>query len=334
MSVDRLVELVNRFAGTQVAVIGDFVADEFIFGDIVRVSREAPVLVLNETRTEVIPGGGANSVANLSRLGARVHAIGVVGRDDSGRRLLQAFGKMGVIRKGILHVSGYSTPTKARILAGGVHTRRQQIVRLDRGSPRNSLAKQTRIALRSTLRDTMKSVGGVLVADYGYGAATPEILGKQLKRWAANGSIVTVDSRTRIDAFHGITACTPNQEELEHACGIHDTSEKALLAAARKLRRRTGAQALLVTRGARGMTLLTDSNTFDIPAYGTDEVADVTGAGDTVTATFTLAMTVGADFKDAARLANYAAGIVVTRIGTATVTANELIEAIREDNSS
>ncbi|MDH3627107.1 MAG: PfkB family carbohydrate kinase, partial [Acidobacteriota bacterium] len=333
MSVDRLVSIVREFAGTPVAVVGDFVADEFIYGDIARVSREAPVLVLNQIRTEVIPGGGANSVANLSALGAHVHAIGVVGNDASGRSLLKAFDKMRVNRKGVRRLTDYATPTKARILAGGIHTRRQQIVRLDRGSSRDALSPRTRISVRSALRDVIKTTRGVLVADYGYGAASPDVLGPHLKRWSAAGTVVTVDSRTRIGAFHGITACTPNQEELEVACGIHNTDDETLLAAARRLRRKTSGRALLVTRGARGMTLLTSRKTCEIPAYGTDEVADVTGAGDTVIAAFTLATSVGAEFEDAARLANYAAGIVVTRVGTATATPDQLIAAIREDHA-
>jgi rfaE bifunctional protein kinase chain/domain len=326
----RLVELVRRFAGRRVAVLGDLVADEFVYGDIARISREAPVPILTHRKTVVVPGGGANAVANLRALGARPVPVGVVGRDEAGRRLLEEFKQLGITRSALCRVPGYCTPTKSRILAGGVHTRRQQIVRVDRGEAAGELPRALQGELRTALRRVLAQVDGLLVADYGYGAATPALLEglAALRRLP-----VLVDSRARVAEFRGFTGCTPNQEELERALNLEPLADGgAVESAGRRLLRRTAARAVLVTRGARGMSLFERGRRpLHIAAYGSDEVADVTGAGDTVIATFALSLLVGADFADAARLSNYAAGLVVMKAGTATVGPDELVTAIRED---
>ena len=278
----------------------------------------------------MVPGGGGNAVANLRALGARPQPVGIVGRDESGRRLLDELKRRKVPRAGIRSAPGYCTPSKSRILAGGVHTRRQQIVRVDRGGTDGALARDVRAGLRARLRTLVSRMDGLLVADYGYGAATPELLaGSRLPR----GLPVLVDSRSRVAEFRGATACTPNQEELERALGLPPLAKPAdVEAAGRKLLRRTGGQAVLVTRGASGMCLFERGRPpLHVRAFGSDEVADVTGAGDTVIATFTLALLAGADFADAARLANYAAGLVVMKAGTATVGPDEVVAAVRED---
>ena len=330
----RLIELVRAFAGRRVAVLGDLVADEFVYGDISRISREAPVLILDESRTDVVPGGGANSVANLRALGAMPLPVGVVGRDGAGARLLSELRRRRIETTGILTVPAYATPSKSRILAGGVHTRRQQIVRLDRGAAQGELAGRTRGALRRKLRDALRRAEGLLVADYGYGSASPDLLGPIATREAERGLVVTVDSRGRVGSFRPVTACTPNQEELENALDLPPLNDRGVEPAGAKLRKRCGNQAALVTRGAKGMVLFERGRPpLAIPAYGTDEVVDVTGAGDTVIAVFTLALIAGASLPDAARLSNYAAGLVVIKSGTATVNRSELTRAIREDTA-
>jgi rfaE bifunctional protein kinase chain/domain len=329
----RLLAIVGRFDGLRVGVLGDLVADEFVYGDIVRISREAPVPILVPRKTVVVPGGGGNAVANLRALGAHPLPVGIVGRDEAGRRLLEEFRRRGVSRAGIGRVRGYATPCKSRILAGGVHTRRQQIVRVDRGGAEGGLPPEVRAGLRTRLRRLVGRIGGLLVADYGYGAATPALLaGARLPA----GLPVLVDSRSRVMEFRGATASTPNQEELERALDLSPLRrESDLEAAGRRLLHRSGSRALLVTRGARGVCLFERGRPpLHIPAYGSDEVADVTGAGDTVIATFTLALLAGAAFEDAARLANYAAGLVVMKAGTATVEPHELIAAVHEDLAS
>jgi rfaE bifunctional protein kinase chain/domain len=329
---ERLVKIVRAFARRRVVVLGDMVADEFIYGDISRVSREAPVLILEQTRADVVPGGGANSAANLRALGALPVPVGAVGRDESGSRLIAELRRRRIPTSGLRVVPGYDTPSKSRILAGGVHTRRQQIVRLDRGAAHGELPVRARAALRRALRSALRQADGLLLADYGYGAASPELVAELAAAQTRRKRIVTVDSRGRVVRFRGVTACTPNQEELEDALGLPPLDDDEVAAAGRRLLRRCGNGAVLVTRGAKGMVLFERGRpALIIPAYGSDEVADVTGAGDTVIAVFTLALITGAEFSAAARLANYAAGLVVTKAGTATVTRRELVAAIRED---
>ena len=331
---DRLIGYVAGFADRPIVVLGDLLADEFLYGDITRISREAPVLILEHRATVAVPGGGANSVTNLWALGARPVPVGVVGDDASGRRLVEAFEEMGVDARGLLIVEGHETPSKCRILAGGIHTRRQQIVRIDRGAIRTELSARTRSAIRGRLRSLVGEAEGVLVADYGYGSASPRVVDGLLPRWISRGLCVTADSRGRVAEFRGIGACTPNQEELEQALGVDELLDEEVESAGRKLLKRCGNQAVLVTRGAKGMMLFRPRVApLSIPAYGTDEVADVTGAGDTVISVFTLALLAGAGYADAARLANYAAGIVVTKAGTATTSPAELTDAILEDLS-
>lgn len=329
----RLIEIVKKFHHCKVAVLGDLLADEFIYGDITRVSREAPVLILEHRKTAVMPGGGGNSIANLRALGACPVPLGVLGRDDTGDRLLALFKKMGCPLSGIVRRASYSTPSKSRILAGGVHTRRQQIVRIDRGATRGDHSEQTMATLDRHLKKALQSCAGLLVADYGYGAAPPSLLDRCIPRASRKKHIIAVDSRSRIASFSGITICTPNQEELEQALGVTGLDdEETLSPSGRKLLRLVQAESVLITRGARGMSLFRRGRKMtSIPAYGTGDVADVTGAGDTVIATVTLALIAGADHHEASRLANYAAGLVVRKAGTATITAAELTTAINLD---
>jgi D-glycero-beta-D-manno-heptose-7-phosphate kinase len=326
---ERLIALVSKFLGQRVAVLGDLVCDEFVHGDIARVSREAPVLILEQTRVDCVPGGAGNAVANLRALGARPVPVGIVGRDDTGRQLLALFRRMGVATAGIAAERGYSTPTKSRILAGGVHTRRQQIVRVDRGARHGELSRAMTLRLAARLARALRGVDGLLVADYGYGAATPALVRSARQRLA--GRIVTVDSRGRVAAFRRVAGCTPNQEELENAVGLSGApNDRGVAAAGRELLETTGNGTVLVTRGAKGMVLFRQgAPPLAIPPFGSGEVADVTGAGDTVIATYTLALLAGGSPEDAAVLANTAAGIVVMKYGTATVSPTELTAALR-----
>ena len=327
---DRARAILDRFPRRRVAVLGDFVCDEFVHGDIARISREAPVLILEETRTVLVPGGGGNAVANLRALDAAPIPVGVVGDDGPGERLLRQFRDAGIRVDGIRRERGYATPTKSRILAGGIHTRRQQIVRVDRGQRHGDLPPGVARGIAARLRRSLRGAEGVLVADYGYGAAPPSVL-----RAAIGGQRlpfpVTVDSRGRVASFRGVTACTPNQEELEGSAGDRPfRSERAVDAAGRSLLRRTRNRGVLVTRGAKGMALFERGrDRIAVPAFGSGEVADVTGAGDTVIAVFTLALAAGASLEESARLANVAAGLVVMKYGTATITRRELLSAIR-----
>jgi rfaE bifunctional protein kinase chain/domain len=330
---ERLARLVDGFRGRRVAVLADLGIDEFVHGDIERVSREAPVLVLRHRQTAAVPGGGANAVANLRALGARPLPVGVVGRDAAGEALLGRFRELGVSTASVLIEARYETPVKSRILAGGIHTRRQQVVRIDRGASRGELPAAVLGRLAGRLREVLGASEGLLVADYGYGAATPELVDRVRPGAGCVARPITVDSRNRVERYARVTACTPNQEELERAVGSGPiTSEEAIHAAGRALLRLCATRAVLVTRGALGMSLFEPRRSpVRIPAFGSGDVADVTGAGDTVVAVFALAHLAGATFEEAARLANYAAGLVVMKAGTATVSRAELVAAIRTD---
>jgi rfaE bifunctional protein kinase chain/domain len=324
--MNALQELLRKFKGKRIVVLGDFVADVFIYGEISRVSREAPVLVLNHRETQVVPGGGANAVHNLRALGAEPLPIGILGDDTEGNQLIRHFKKLGIDTAGIRVTKSYRTPTKMRILAGAVHSQRQQIVRLDSGGPTSKTDE--RKFLESKLKLLIPRADALLVSDYGYGIILPDLVSDV----ARNGIPATVDSRFAMTAFSGMTAATPNEPEVEAALGITIGNDMDKLEwAGRTLMRKLKHNALLITRGKDGMSLFQRSaRTTHIPIHGTDEIADVTGAGDTVISVFTLALAAGGSFADAARLANYAGGIVVMKHGTRPVTYNELRDVIGE----
>jgi rfaE bifunctional protein kinase chain/domain len=333
----RLLALVDNFADTPVAVFGDLIVDEFIYGQISRVSREAPVLILEYDSTEIVPGGAGNAANNVAALGGRPVAIGLIGDDEPASRLLEAFGgKVDV--SGIRRSARVRTPTKTRILAGGVHSAKQQVVRIDRAA-RAPIADSDRQPLGARLNAVMARCDALLVSDYGSGLVTPAVVAaarRMLRSPGRRQSPVLVDSRYALLNFRGMTACTPNESEVEQLLGIKIGDDTAILEkAGRDLLARTDAQAVLVTRGSRGMALFQPRTpTIHIPIFGSDQIADVTGAGDTVIATMTLALASGGTFEEAARLANYAGGLVVMKRGTAVVTARELKSAITGDPSS
>jgi rfaE bifunctional protein kinase chain/domain len=283
------------------------------------------VLILKHRERSVVPGGGGNAVYNLADLGVNVLPVGAVGDDEPGRLLLDAFRQKRIPTTGILKTKGYATVTKTRILAGMMHSSRQQVVRVDR-EPGEPVACGSRYL--EVIRKYLRASDALLLSDYGYGAATPEILDAVRKQ--ARRMPILLDSRYRMLQYSGVTAATPNEPEVEEALGVTigaDTGQ--LLAAGRTLLERMKLQALVITRGRDGMVAFERRRPpVAIPIHGTDQVADVTGAGDTVIATFSAALAAGADFESAARLANYAGGIVVMKRGTATVTRPELLQAI------
>jgi D-glycero-beta-D-manno-heptose-7-phosphate kinase len=331
-SADRLGAIVRAFRGRRVLVIADLVADTFVYGRVQRISREAPVLILQHDSTDVRLGGGANAAHNIRTLGGAPMPLGVLGRDASGARLRELFREKGVSGAGIATEPGYVTPVKTRILAGSAHSTKQQIVRIDEVTrlPARSVARR---AVLARLRRLRGRVDGVLVSDYGFGLLTPAVVGAAVAFARRRRIPVTVDSRFALLAFRGMTAVTPNEPEVEAALGVtigHD--RKRLDAAGRALLRRLSVKAVLITRGGDGMALFEPGrDPLHIPIYGSDEVADVTGAGDTVIATFTLALAAGATPAEAARLANYAGGIVVMKHATATVSSAELLAAVAQD---
>jgi len=287
-------------------------------------------LILKHRERSVVPGGGANAIYNLAELGVNVLPVGVIGDDEPGRLLLKQFRHKRIPVSGVLKDKQYTTVTKTRILAGMTHTARQQVVRLDRepeSEPNSHLKRELVLAAREYVRAS----DALLVSDYGYGSASPTILNEIRGKGAAAGVPVVLDSRFRMLEFSGVTAATPNEPELEEALGIRVQDWKRLCSAAEQIMSRMKLQSLLVTRGRDGMVAFTRRHKpVDIPIFGSDQVADVTGAGDTVIATFTAALAAGASSEEAAHLANYAGGIVVMKRGTATVSRQELLHAIEQ----
>jgi len=329
--VSRLRALIEQFKGKRVVVFGDLVADVFVYGEISRISREAPVLILNHRETQTVPGGGANAVHNLWALGARPVPVGIVGDDAEGNQLVEYFANLEIDVSAIRVAKSYRTPTKMRILAGAVHSQRQQIVRLDSGGPLPNDKAQMHTGLDQKLKLALTNADALLVSDYGYGLITPQLISKV----RTNGIPATIDSRFSLESFSQMTAATPNEPEVEAALGEPIGNDaKKLEWAGRTLLRKLKHDALLITRGKDGMALFErGKKTAHIPVHGTDEIADVTGAGDTVIATFTLALAAGGNYYEAAQLANYAGGIVVMKYGTRPVTYDELLQAVKDDIS-
>ena len=325
--------LIDALQGRTIAVIGDVIADEFVYGRVARVSREAPVLILEYDSTEIVPGGAGNAANNVAALGGRAALVGLIGQDDAGRRLVKAFHQR-VNASKVVRVAGQPTPVKTRILAGGIHSAKQQVVRIDRGVNGNADAKAAASFESAALRAAL-SADAVLVSDYGSGLVTPALVGRlrTAMRRAGHPVPILVDSRYQLLKYRGLTACTPNESEVEQALGVRiNDNVRALERAGRQILSETRMDAVLVTRGSRGMALFVpNAPTVHIPISGSDEIADVTGAGDTVMATLALALGAGASFESAARLANYAGGLVVMKRGTATVGADELRDAVKRD---
>ena len=320
-----LIEIVRSFPDRRMLVIGDAIADQFLYGNISRVSREAPVFILRHEQTQTIPGGAANCAMNLASLGARVSLIAAVGDDEPGRDLRATLENAGIDVSGVIVSDKIKTTTKVRILAGTAHSIKQQVIRidyeeypLDKGEPRDSIV--------NALKNALPSAEAAVISDYDYGVVDDREIA--LLHEAAPKPVL-VDSRRRLGYLKGFTAATPNEEEVEQVQGHGVGLKVQLELAAGSLRRRIKHEALLVTRGAQGMMLVEgDEPPLYIPAVGSQQAVDVTGAGDTVIATFALGVASGASFADSARLANHAGGLVVMKRGTATVTAAELEHSI------
>jgi rfaE bifunctional protein kinase chain/domain len=328
---DRLTRLVAQFAGKRVLVIGDMVADEYILGAPLKVSREAPVLVLAQRDAFTVPGGATNPGVNARTLGADVYLSGVIGDDATGQRLLNKLHGYGVITDGLLCEPGRPTSSKLRVLAGDRQLRQQQIVRVDLVSD-DDLSDGVTERMQMYIAKTLPQVDAVVVSDYENGVISPAIIGTVLPLAHELKKIVVVDSHGNLARFKGVTALTPNQPEAEATLGETVTDGDSLRRAGERLLEMTDSEGVLVTRGSEGMSLFERGREpLHLPVSdvtkGT-EIFDPTGAGDTVAATFTLALTAGGGMADAATLANIAAGLVVRRLGCATNTPEELLAAI------
>jgi rfaE bifunctional protein kinase chain/domain len=332
--VKLLRALIAEFTGKRIVVVGDLIADEYLYGKPARISREAPVLILRFTDREVRLGGAANAAHNVRALGAAAMPIGVLGADAAGDEVLRLFGEVGIPCEGVSRAAGRLTPVKTRIMAGGYESTRQQVVRLDR-EPESSLADDVEARLIAAVRAAGSEVDAFLVSDYGYGSVTSRVFEAVLETARRRGAVVAVDSRYDLPRFRGATAATPNEPEVEALAGAELGDERALEKAGRAVLERLESSYLLITRGSRGMALLEREGpvTF-MPIHGSDQIADVTGAGDTVISAFTVALAAGAGAVEAAWLANVAGGVVVMKRGTATVSPQELSESLGDDGAA
>lgn len=312
--------LLKRFPKVRVLVVGDLLADHYVYGQTERISREAPVLIVRYEREELKLGGGANAAANARALGAKVTAVGVLGRDELGGQMRALFKGSGIA---LCAVTSAVTETRARVLAGGLSTSRQQMLRIDRGAV-GPLAPKVRSSLAQKVYSAGSSADVVMVSDYGAGVLCEETRAA-LRSVAASGVPVCVDSRFSLADFAGLTLCKPNEPELAAFTQLPVRTDEEVLAAGHAAQRQLGCQLLLVTRGRRGMTLFeAGQKPLQLAVHGSQEAVDVTGAGDTVSAAFALSLGAGATPAQAARLANIAGALVVQKQGTATISRFEL----------
>lgn len=316
--------LIDRMHGRRLAVLGDMIADVYLTGKIARISREAPVLVLEHQGERVVAGGAANVVHNAATLGGSAAAIGVVGEDAAAEGLKEILSSKGVDVSGLVTDVSRPTTAKTRVIAGGRATVSQQIVRIDK-EERAPLSSEVFARLRESALAAVETAEGVVLSDYG-GAVVSDALAQEIIAACKKRGVPTiVDSRYSIRRFVGVDYVKQNDAELSEAMGVELTDEASFRAAGEKLRAELSAKGVLVTRGEKGMTLcLEGGRAVDVPVLDKSEVFDVSGAGDTCVAAFILAIAAGASPEDAARLSNVASGIAVRKMGTATVSAEEL----------
>jgi rfaE bifunctional protein kinase chain/domain len=320
----------EEFPRKKILILGDLVADQFLQGTITRVSREAPVFIMRHDQTQTLPGAAANAAANVASLGGKAILAGVVGEDDNGRVLLDELGKAGVNCERVVFTTAVSTTTKVRVLAGQERAARKQVIRIDYENA--TFDGQATDTLKKNLSAAIAGADAVLISDYNYGAASPEIALPVIDAAKQKGIPVVIDSRFHLRDFPGATSATPNQDEVEQIAGRRLADNGELEKFCAQLREELGYRALMVTRGSNGVFLFQDgASPMQIEAVGSTEPLDVTGAGDTVIAAYTLGLASGLSFPDAARIANHAGGIVVMKRRTATVSAEELIAAVAGD---
>lgn len=323
MALADLQRALRTLGGKRAVLVGDMVLDAYIYGETARVSREAPVLVVRKERTEHRLGGAANTAANLAALGLQTRVVSLVGNDEGGNKLRDLLGQCGA---DVTHVATakITTPVKTRVLAGAFGTSRQQVLRID-DEPSGPLSQALVETLAQTLLDAAQDTDVVVVSDYGLGLAQ-EPMFRAVQLLTARGVPVCVDSRYSLHAWHGVTAVTPNIPEAEGVVGHPINTTESVARAGWAIVEKLSCKACLLTQGRGGMTLfLPEHGTSHVDIVGEDEVTDVTGAGDTVIATFAAALAAGLGMENGMRLANVAAGIVVGKLGTATATPSEIL---------
>lgn len=331
LTTARLHALIDNFSGKRLLVIGDMVADEYLIGNPTRIAREAPILILELSEERIVPGGATNVAVNARTLSADVFLAGVVGEDLPGYSLRRAINDLGMHQEGLVTDPARPTSTKTRILAGSSQIVQQHIVRIDRVDT-SEVGEPSKGRILDYIRQVLPSIDAVVMSDYENGMISPDIINVCIPMARALHKIVVVDSHGSLARFQGVTALTPNQPEAELSLGMTIRSAADLDEAGHRLLEGSHAQGVLITRGAEGMSLFEAGKApLHLPVHRLDhasEIVDTNGAGDTVAATFTLALTTGASMAEAAYIANAAAALVVRRLGCASNTPEELMSAI------
>lgn len=317
----------KKFKEKKILVLGDFILDEYVYGETERISREAPVLILKYSNTVYLAGGGANPVMNIKALGADPVPVSIVGNDSYSNIILKILEDKKIDTSFIIRDDNYVLPVKTRIMAGGVHTVKQQIVRIDKYHEME-ITKEKEDELINLIQSIQNKVDAILVSDYDGGIITKRII-NYINNLAKKGKKVIVDSRYALKYFRYITTATPNETEAGPIVGIERYEEKNIEIIIKKLKNILKSKGMIITRGSKGMVVLENGRIYKIPRYGSDEIVDVSGAGDTVASIITLTISCGLSIKDAAYLANIGGGLVVMKRGVATVKVEELKRALK-----
>ncbi|MCK5683721.1 carbohydrate kinase [bacterium] len=325
-----MIKTINQFSSINTLLIGDLILDRFVFGHSSRISREAPVLVLKYRNETLVPGGGGNGANNLLKLNCNLKIASLLGDDESGKKLLDYFSNSGADMSSVIVDSSYTTSAKTRIMAGGLHTTVQQVIRIDREN-KQCISDSLQDKFLNAIKNDIKWADLIILSDYGVGVFTKKIIEEinDLTR-KYQDKVFLVDSRYQLTSFKGMTISTPNEEEAALATGVLP-EDMNIKFAGEKIMNETKNKNLLITRGSQGMALFrSNGKTSYVPIYGSADISDVTGAGDTVSATIGLSIAAGADAKLAAKIATLAASVVVHQPGTVPIYFDELLKLAGE----
>jgi D-glycero-beta-D-manno-heptose-7-phosphate kinase len=325
MRASRFKTIVRNMAGKRIVVLGDLILDEYIFGETTRISREAPVMILKWRKRTAGFGGASNAVANVAAYGGVPLPVGCLGDDENGRTLLKMFEARGISAENVVTEGSTTTIAKTRIMAGGMHTMRQQIVRIDREPA--ALPDADRLIAAASA--ALAGADGMLVSDYGYGALCPKVV-RYVNTTARKAEIpIAIDSRYRLQCFRNAALAAPNEEEAGIHAGYGADDIGKIEKTGEFLRKKLKSRGLLITRGSEGISLFEETKApVHIPVFGSKAAVDTTGAGDTVVTAALLALCAGATYVEAAEIANRAGGLVVMKKGAETVSPAELLATL------
>lgn len=318
------------FTETDVIVLGDLIMDQFIYGEPARISREAPVLILDENDRKINPGGAGNAALNISALGGNTELISLAGNDNCWESLKQTLEDHDISTAGMIVDKNIQTAVKTRIMAGSDQVVRQQVVRIDKvKNTGKKLSADSLNNIKNYIKSIISRIDALLFSDYGLGLLSQELIDSIISLCKKNGIPVIADSRYGLLNFNNVTIATPNLEEAGRAAGMELSGNDEIISAGKKILNKISSDYLLLTRGKNGMTLFYDEGGYDhIPVVNQKEVYDVTGAGDTVAAALVLGLGAGLDVLKSVKIANSAASIAVTKEGAAPVYLEELIEVV------